>query len=84
MSSTTSQEDTTMAITITIPGLSDIGAAMQRAGAALEVKAQEKAIEKQAESLIKLRREKKLEEYRSMSVEELDAEIRALREQLKQ
>lgn len=73
-----------MAITITIPGLSDIGAAMQRAGAALEVKAQEKAIEKQAESLIKLRREKKLEEYRSMSVEELDAEIRALREQLKQ
>ena len=72
-----------MAITITIPGLSDIGAAMQRAGAALEVKAQEKAIEKQAESLIKLRREKKLEEYRSMSVEELDAEIRALREQLK-
>ena len=73
-----------MAITITIPGLSDIGAAMQRAGAALEVKAQEKAIEKQAESLIKLRREKKLEEYRSMSVEELDAEIRNLREQLKQ
>ena len=73
-----------MAITITIPGLSDIGAALQKAGAAMEVKAQERAVEKQAGQLIQLRREKKLEQYRAMSVEELDAEIRALREQLKQ
>jgi ribosomal protein L29 len=84
MSSTTSQEDFNMAITITIPGLSDIGAAMQKTGEAMQVRAQEKAVEKQAGELIQLRRQKKLEQYRAMSVEELDAEIKALREQLKQ
>jgi hypothetical protein len=61
-----------MAYTINVPDLNDIAISLQRAGAALEVKAQERAIEKEANLLAQIRREKRVQQYKEMSIEELE------------